>query len=148
MGISQNSYLVCALAPAILMAVVAGLAGLKLLSVVRLWRTFQVASFAGLAVTGFSLLVSHSGSLSSLSLGLVITTPLGLALALLVQLLGTVISAFSARYLQGETGQRRYIAGLAAVLASVHLLLIADHWLLLIAAWASVGMALQPLLCF
>ena len=69
-------------------------------------------------------------------------------MAVLVQLLGTVIGAFSARYLQGEPGQRRYLAAYAAVLAAVHLLLLADHWLVLIAAWALVGSALQRLLCF
>ena len=75
-------------------------------------------------------------------------TSLGLVLAVLVQLLGTVIAAFSARYLQGEPGQRRYVSALAMVLAMVHLLLLADHWGVLIAAWAGVGAALRPLLCF
>lgn len=73
---------------------------------------------------------------------------LGLWVAVLVQGLGTVIGAFSARYLQGEPGQRRYISALAAVLAAVHLLLLAQHWLVLIAAWAAIGLALERLLCF
>jgi NAD(P)H-quinone oxidoreductase subunit 5 len=64
--------------------------------------------------------------------------------ALLVQFLGTVIGVFSSRYLQGEPGQGRYMARLAGVLAGVHVLLLADHWLLLIAAWAWVGHALRP----
>lgn len=69
-------------------------------------------------------------------------------MALLVQWLGTVIAAFSARYLQGERRQGRYISALAGVLASVHTLLLADHWWVLIAAWALVGVALQQLLVF
>ena len=69
-------------------------------------------------------------------------------MAALVQLLGTVIGVFSARYLQGEPGQPRYAASFAGVLASVHLLLLAGHWLLLIAAWAAVGIFLRHLLCF
>lgn len=69
-------------------------------------------------------------------------------LAVLVQWLGTVIGAFSARYLQGEPRQARYVAALAGVLAAVQTLLLADHWLLLIAAWAAVGAALERLLCF
>ena len=40
------------------------------------------------------------------------------------------------------------MAALGAVLAAVHLLLLADHWVVLIAAWALVGTALQHLLCF
>ncbi|HEY9511069.1 MAG TPA: proton-conducting transporter membrane subunit, partial [Rhodanobacter sp.] len=77
-----------------------------------------------------------------------VLTPLGGLLAALVQLLGTVIGAFSARYLEGEAGQRRYAAALTGVLVAVHLLLLADHWLVLIAAWALIGIALQHLLCF
>lgn len=34
------------------------------------------------------------------------------------------------------------------VIAAVHLLLVSDHWLLLIASWTLVGWALHPLLCF
>lgn len=145
MDISQALYAAGVLAPATLMASVAGLARLKRLSTPQLWHTFQAGSFAALALTGLSLAVGASGPLSP---GTVTATPLSTTLALLVQLLGTVIGAFSARYLRGEAGQGRYVAGLAAVLASVHLLLMADHWLLLMAAWAWAGMALQPLLCF
>jgi NAD(P)H-quinone oxidoreductase subunit 5 len=76
------------------------------------------------------------------------TSLAGAWVALLVQLLGTVIAAFSSRYLQGEPGQPRYVAALGGVLAGVHLLLLADHWLVLIAAWVAVGLALQHLLCF
>ncbi len=75
-------------------------------------------------------------------------TPLASWCAVLVQVLGTVIASFSARYLDGEPGQRRYALALGGVLAAVHLLLLADHWLVLIAAWALVGAAMQPLLCF
>ncbi len=73
---------------------------------------------------------------------------LGVWVAVLVQGLGSVIGAFSARYLQGEPAQRRYVSAFAAVLAAVHLLLLAQHWLVLIAAWAAVGIALERLLCF
>ncbi len=73
---------------------------------------------------------------------------LGAWMALLVQFLGTVIGAFSSRYLQGEPRQRSYAATLAAVLAGVQLLLLADHWLVLIGAWAFLGSALHRLLCF
>mgnify|MGYP006173084959 CR=1 FL=1 len=40
------------------------------------------------------------------------------------------------------------LLALAGVLASVHTLLLADHWWVLIAAWALVGVALQQLLVF
>lgn len=145
MDILQVLYLACALAPAALMAALAGLARCNGISTPRLWRLFQAVSFAALACTGLSLALGAHGAHGP---GVITTTTFSLVLALLVQLLGTVIGAFSARYLEGEVGQRRYVVALAAVLASVHLLLMADHWLLLIAAWASVGSALQHLLCF
>lgn len=67
---------------------------------------------------------------------------------LLVQVLGTVIGVFSSRYLQGELDQPRYVAAFSGVLAAVQLFLLADHWLVLIAAWAAVNIAMQHLLCF
>ncbi|WP_022979683.1 NADH-quinone oxidoreductase subunit L, partial [Ideonella sp. B508-1] len=75
-------------------------------------------------------------------------SPLSAWVALLVQFLGTVIGVFSSRYLHGEPGQGRYMGRLAGVLAGVHVLLLADHWLILILAWAWVGHALHGLLCF
>ncbi|WP_290659832.1 NADH-quinone oxidoreductase subunit L, partial [Aquabacterium sp.] len=127
------------------MAAMAGLTRQGRVSIPSLWRVFQAVSFAALGWAGLSLAIGAHGALW---LGAVSATSVGLVLAVLVQLLGTVIAAFSARYLEGEAHQRRYIGALAAVLAGVHVFLLADHWLLLTAAWAAVGMALQRLLCF
>ncbi|MBC7379059.1 MAG: NADH-quinone oxidoreductase subunit L [Burkholderiaceae bacterium] len=145
MDIPQDLYAVCALAPVAMMAALTGLTRLSWVSTPRLWKLFQAVSFAALAFTGLCLSMPANGAHWP---GAVTATPLSLVLALLVQLLGTVIAAFSARYLVGEPNQRRYIGALAAVLAGVHVLLLANHWLVLIAAWASVGIALQHLLCF
>ena len=110
-----------------------------------LWRGLTALSVAALV---FSLLaVFMAANIQSL-LPWLRPTRLGMGLAVLVQLLGTVIAVFSSRYLEGEHRQRRYMAALAGVLASVHLLLLADHWAVLIVAWAVVGVALQHLLCF
>jgi len=137
-----------ALAPAGLMGLIAAVAALGPGSKAAPWRGFQGLSVLALALSAVAALTALAAP-SGLALppGLQAST-LGLVLALLVQLLGTVIGGFSARYLRGEPGQRRYVAALAVVLAAVHLLLLADHWLLLIAAWALVGFALQRLLCF
>lgn len=81
-------------------------------------------------------------------LPLVALTLPGAWIACLVQLLGTVILAFSRRYLYGESRQRAYMAGVAGVLASVQLLLVADSWWLLIPAWSATGIALDGLLRF
>lgn len=111
----------------------------------QLWKRFNALSFAALAcavVAAFGLPALPDAR------PWLVTTPLGAGVAILVQFLGSVVGMFSARYLQGEPAQRRYVTALAGVLVAVQLLLMADHWLLLIAAWAGVGIALQPLLCF
>lgn len=110
------------------------------------WPVFRLACGAGLVAAAWSM-VSAWGAVGPWP-GVLQVTPVGQILALLVQLLGLVIGGFSARYLQGEARQRAYVAALAAVLACVQLLVLADHWLLLIAAWAAIGVALQDLLCF
>lgn len=145
MDIPAVLYAVSAQAPVALMAVAVLLARLSQVSTPQLWRMFQALCYATLVLTGFSALAGPSSLRMPADLH---ASPFGLILALLVQMIGTVICGFSARYLQGEAGQRRYIAALAGVLATVHLLLLADHWLVLIAAWALVGGALQHLLCF
>ena len=117
----------------------------RLLATTRLWTGFNTLSFGALACAVLAPLLT-----ATLPDGRpwFITTPLGAGLAVLVQFLGSVTGMFSARYLQGEADQRRYVTALAGVLAAVQLLLMADHWLVLIASWALVGIALQPLLCF
>ena len=145
MNFSEVLFSASALAPVALMVTAALLTRLDRFSTAGRWRVFQTLSGGALAST-FIFIVAAPSSLHWPSV--LQTSPLGLILALLVQLLGTVIGGFSARYLQGEAGQRSYVAALATVLAAVHLLLMADHWLVLIAAWALVGVALQHLLCF
>lgn len=137
---------VASLAPVALMAAVALLGGGTRLPAASLWRVFRFSSYA--ALLGAGLAAFFGDSVAPHWPGLVASSALSLWLALLVQWLGTVIGGFSARYLQGEGGQHRYVTGLAAVLAAVQLLLLADHWLVLIAAWAFAGVALRPMLCF
>lgn len=142
-----------ALMPLALMAAAALRPRFASSSTVGLWRVFQALSLAALLMTIVNLGLVLRGAQSPAALSApfsdyLLASPLGLSMAVLVQLLGTVIGAFSARYLQGEDGQKRYLAALAAVLAAVHLLLLADHWVVLIAAWALVGVGLQDLLCF
>jgi NAD(P)H-quinone oxidoreductase subunit 5 len=119
-----------------------------------LWASFLVLSglafLSTLVTLGLQVLAPPLGGEAPLSryvTGLTVNV-LGALIAVLVQLLGMVIGGFSARYLQGEPGQPRYIAGFAGVLGTVHVLLLADHWLVLIAAWTLAGKALQGLLCF
>ncbi len=116
----------------------------------RAWQGFLALSSVALlaALAGLALRYAHRGTIPDFGHAWLSSTVLGAWMAVLVQLLGTVIGAFSARYLQGETGQSRYAASLAGVLASVQVLLLANHWIVLILAWAAVGTILERLLCF
>ncbi len=111
---------------------------------IRHWRRFNTLSLGALACA----VLAAFGPTATADTRWLTTTPLGAGLAVLVQFLGTVIGMFSARYLHGEPAQRHYMMALGGVLAAVHVLLIADHWLVLIAAWAGAGIALRALLCF
>lgn len=145
MNVPQIFFSTSALAPVVLMATVALLTRLDRFSTAWVWRMLQIISGGALALT---IIFVCAGPTSSHWPSVLQTSTFGLILALLVQLLGTIIGGFSSRYLQGEMGQKGFVAALATVLAGVHLLLMADHWLVLILAWALVGVALQHLLCF
>ncbi|MFM9927731.1 NADH-quinone oxidoreductase subunit L [Variovorax sp. H27-G14] len=144
-----NAFLLaCSLMPAILM--LAATPHQSNSDVPTVWQRFRVLAMVALACTAASLglqTLAKSNALLSPVTGIAVDIT-GAWMALLVQLLGTVIGVFSSRYLQGEPCQPRYVAALGGVLAAVHLLLLANHWLVLIAAWATVGLALQHLLCF
>lgn len=106
---------------------------------------------AGITVTNLCLLLFDGEDIffavSQVS-PLIVLTLTAAWIACLVQLLGTVILIFSERYLQGEPRQKAYIAGVVAVLGNVQLLLVADNWWILIAAWSLTGVALDGLLRF
>lgn len=143
MALDRLSDTLISLGPASLMLLAAVLSLLPGRSPARAWRAFLVLSGLGLLAA-----VGHALGLAGSPAALLKVTPFAAWVSVLVQGLGVVIAAYSRHYLEGEPGQRRYRVALASVLASVHLLLIANHWLLLIAAWALVGAALQQLLCF
>jgi len=133
----------CALLPAALM-----LASALPWRESRAWRSFLLLSWLALGATVVRLAWQLALGQAAPEIRWLRLDTAGAWLAVLVQCLGLVIGAFSSRYLQGEKAQDRYRAALGAVLAAVHVLVLADHWLVLIAAWAAVGPALERLLCF
>ncbi|CAJ0784232.1 NADH-quinone oxidoreductase subunit L [Ralstonia pickettii] len=150
MNLLHSALAICLVLPPGLMLLAALLPHVARLGMARLWQGFIGLSIAGACVAAVGVALrglpdAASSTPFSPWLG---ASVLGGLLATLVQLLGTCIGAFSARYLQGESGQRRYLSALAGVLAAVHVLLLADHWTVLLAAWAAIGIALQHLLCF
>jgi NAD(P)H-quinone oxidoreductase subunit 5 len=153
MPLTELVFLALALAPAALMAASAAWSAAAATRDEAAWQPFRALAAMALAFALLQpalLLGLAPPALSASAPGApwIALGPLIAWMAVLVQLLGTVIGVFSSRYLQGEPGQRRYAAAFASVLAAVHLLLLADHWLVLIGAWAAVGFALQHLLCF
>ena len=143
-----------ALAPAALMSASAGLACIRNVHTSTAWKVFRYLSALALLFALLNLVLlwampaQDPGAASAAAPKWLAVSLLGAWVAALVQLLGTVIGTFSSRYLQGEPGQTRYVGAFSAVLTAVHLLLLANHWVILVAAWAAVGLVLQRLLCF
>lgn len=121
------------------------------LSLNRLWSLFAIGSFSSTVLALFSLISNvawSSPAFNVFGISWLIATPLQGWISLLVQILGTVIGIFSSRYLVGENDQKNYIVAFTGVLAAVHLLLLSNHWVVLIVAWALIGIILNRLLCF
>ncbi len=135
-----------ALVPAVLMGVAAMGGTLQRLGTQLRWQIFQALSWIAVAMALFALVAMPA--VATADHAWLRPDRTGLVLALLVQALGTVIGAFSSRYLEGEAGQRGYVVAFAVVLGAVQLMLLANHWLVLVPAWALVGIALRRLLCF
>lgn len=104
------------------------------------WPVARAASGGALlavgGIAGWAALAPHGGD------------TLGLLVAGLVAVLGWVIVRFSARYLEGEPGQRRYAAALMTTLGAVAVVVLTDHLGVLVLAWAGSSLALHHLLTF
>ncbi|MEM6513468.1 MAG: NADH-quinone oxidoreductase subunit L [Pseudomonadota bacterium] len=79
---------------------------------------------------------------------LVSPAPASHLVAVLITLLGLVISSYSRNYLAGEPRARGYFVLLQLTLASVALVVLTDHLLLLFAAWVGISLSLHQLLLF
>lgn len=135
----------------ILYVMISVIASRTTVSVKRLWSIFAIGSLFSTAFALCSLilqLVFTSSAFNVFGMSGLLVNPLQGWISLLVQTLGTVIGIFSSRYLQGEPNQRSYIVAFSGVLAAVHILLLSNHWVVLIVAWALIGILLERLLCF
>lgn len=83
----------------------------------------------------------------SLRLGLRLDVPSAVMLGL-ISFIGVVILHYSRRYLDGDDGQSRYMRWFLAILASVSLLVTANHLALLWFAWLATSLVLHQLLTF
>ncbi|MDD1507575.1 NADH-quinone oxidoreductase subunit L [Pseudomonas sp. CNPSo 3701] len=105
-----------------------------------LWCAGRLAAIAGVALVLAALLQAGLDDQPA--------DRLGLAMASLVSLLALVIVEFSARYLQGESGQRRYLLALLGTLAAVALVVTSRDLYALVAAWIVSSLCLHQLLTF
>lgn len=131
------------IAPALVMAATAVLAGRD---VDLAWQRVRLATkltlgLAGLGVIG--LLLVGDGARGGLRADL-----LAYVMTCLVAFVGWVIVRYSRTYLAGEPGQVRYVRWLAAVLASVLLVVVSNNIALLVLAWMATSLSLHRLLTF
>jgi NAD(P)H-quinone oxidoreductase subunit 5 len=79
---------------------------------------------------------------------LVSPAPASHLVAVLITLLGLVISRFSTNYLAGEARARDYAVMLQLTLASVTMVVLTNHLLVLSVAWVAISLCLNELLLF
>ncbi|MBS0378115.1 MAG: NADH-quinone oxidoreductase subunit L [Proteobacteria bacterium] len=107
-------------------------------------------SYVVIVVTSVALLMQCGLSVSVLPIAPLepgVLGPVGIV-ALLVSFLGWIIGRFSARYLEGESGQGRYAIALLATLAAVNAVIVSADLGLLIACWVLSSVGLHHLLTF
>ncbi|MEM6962295.1 MAG: NADH-quinone oxidoreductase subunit L [Myxococcota bacterium] len=104
--------------------------------------------FATSVTLGLTLVTVMSASLNSSPLTWLRMDGVTLAMMGLLSTLSCVLMRFSERYLDGELHLRHYVRWLIATLASVWLLVLAEHLLVFFAAWVSTSMSLHQLLTF
>ncbi len=66
----------------------------------------------------------------------------------LISLVAWVVVRYSTNYLGGEADQHRYVRGLLATVAAVSVVVVSNHLVLLVVAWAAASVALHGLLTF
>lgn len=104
--------------------------------------------FATSVTLGLTLVTALGASLNSSPLTWIRMDGVTLAMMSLLSTLSCVLVRFSERYLDGELHLRHYVRWLMATLASVWLLVLAEHLLVFFAAWVSTSMSLHQLLTF
>jgi NAD(P)H-quinone oxidoreductase subunit 5 len=115
--------------------------------------TFVAAGLSVLAVAIHALLALLGDDARGPRLGTTVYDQVRLdlvssAMLLLVSALGIIVVRYSRTYLAGESGLERYVRSLLLTLASVTLLVISNHFAVLVAAWITAELFLHQLLTF
>jgi NAD(P)H-quinone oxidoreductase subunit 5 len=110
------------------------------------WRAARWATSTGLALAVLSLAAMVAGSHGP-GHGLR-ADGVGGVMLLLVTFIGWVIVRYSQPYLHGEDQERHYVRWLMTTLATVGVVVVTNHMLVLALAWTATSLALHRLLTF
>ena len=133
----------------------------KFLALQKLWQAARWLTLLGLLLALIGLLntvlhgaqiltaapLLHAGCWGTVSLNLR-ADRMGSTFLVMVNLISWIIMRFSHHYLNGEAGQRRYLAALLMTLAGVNLVVMTNNVVILASAWLIVSLALHELLTF
>lgn len=112
------------------------------------WFGVAVAAVAGVATAAAGgLAVSPTLGWDGLGIS-VRLDPLSAVMLGMIALLAVVIVRYSATYLDGDERQGVFLGRLAATIAAVEVLVLANNTVLLVAAWIATSLALHQLLVF
>ena len=112
------------------------------------WKLAQLATLAGLVLSGGWLIVGLSGGFAADSNAWLQVSPLSLVMLLLANFIAFVVVRYSATYLGGEPRQPRFASLVQATFAAVSLAVISNHMLLFLVAWLAISLAMHQLLMF
>ncbi|MEE4249819.1 MAG: proton-conducting transporter membrane subunit, partial [Alcanivoracaceae bacterium] len=108
------------------------------------WPASATCALLALLASAGAALLAVLQPLSPLSW--LAATPLNLVMSLLVSLIGFIVVRYSVAYLAGDAVETRYRSWLQICLASVSLVVVTNHLLLLVLAWSTISISLHQLL--
>jgi NAD(P)H-quinone oxidoreductase subunit 5 len=106
------------------------------------WRLVQTGSAIAL------LLICTLPFLPDPASGWFLNDPMHLVVQGLVAFIGLIVARYSARYLEGDVGQRRFQRWLQLTLGCVMVVATTNHLAVFIAAWVGISLSLHQLLMF
>ena len=108
------------------------------------WRAANLLAMLALLASTVAALMTLWRPLSSPAW--LAAEPLNLIISLLVSLIGLIVVRYSISYLAGDPVQERYRRLLQLCLASVSLVVISNHLLMLVLVWSAISISLHQLL--
>lgn len=112
------------------------------------WHVSEQASLLAFASVAVALGLSLSYRPSLAADLWIEASPLRLTVLTLVAFLGAVLLRYSARHLAGDPKAGQFHSNLLLTLASVSLVVVSNHLLILLAAWTAISLSLHQLLLF